>query len=63
MRTSVVSGSATAVIIRSGEQTMYGRISRAFVTRGSEIEFQRGIRRFGYMIMEVTFLLVLFSSS
>ncbi|MEM4521385.1 MAG: magnesium-translocating P-type ATPase [Candidatus Bathyarchaeia archaeon] len=60
MGTSVVSGSAMAVVVRTGEQTEYGRISRALAARGPETEFQRGIRRFGYMIMETTFLLVLF---
>ncbi|MEM0216672.1 MAG: magnesium-translocating P-type ATPase [Candidatus Bathyarchaeia archaeon] len=58
--TSVVSGSATAVVVRTGGRTEYGRISRALAARGPETEFQRGIRRFGYMIMETTFLLVLF---
>ncbi|MEM1555176.1 MAG: HAD-IC family P-type ATPase, partial [Desulfurococcaceae archaeon] len=60
MGTSVVSGSAMAVVVRTGGQTEYGRISRALAARGPETEFQRGIRRFGYMIMETTFLLVLF---
>ncbi|MEM1549270.1 MAG: magnesium-translocating P-type ATPase [Candidatus Methanomethylicia archaeon] len=60
MGTSVVSGSATAVVVRTGSRTEYGRISRALAARGPETEFQRGIRRFGYMIMETTFLLVLF---
>ncbi|MEM3662231.1 MAG: magnesium-translocating P-type ATPase [Sulfolobales archaeon] len=60
MGTSVVSGSATAVVVRTGGQTEYGRISRALAVRGPETEFQKGIRRFGYMIMEATFLLVLF---
>ncbi|MEM2163784.1 MAG: magnesium-translocating P-type ATPase [Candidatus Bathyarchaeia archaeon] len=60
MGTSVVSGSAMAVVVRTGGRTEYGRISRALAVRGPETEFQRGIRRFGYMIMETTFLLVLF---
>ncbi|MEM2169461.1 MAG: HAD-IC family P-type ATPase, partial [Candidatus Bathyarchaeia archaeon] len=60
MGTSVVSGSAMAVVVRTGGRTEYGRISRALAARGPETEFQRGIRRFGYMIMETTFLLVLF---
>jgi len=60
MGTSVVSGSAMAVVIRTGGRTEYGQISRTLAARGPETEFHRGIRRFGYMIMEVTFLLVLF---
>ncbi|MCX8171370.1 MAG: magnesium-translocating P-type ATPase, partial [Candidatus Bathyarchaeota archaeon] len=59
MGTSVIGGSAVAVVVRTGEQTEYGRISRALAARGPETEFQKGIRRFGYMTMEATFLLIL----
>ncbi|MBS7613978.1 magnesium-translocating P-type ATPase, partial [Candidatus Bathyarchaeota archaeon] len=60
MGTSVVSGSATAVVVRTGSSTEYGKIARRLVAREPETEFQRGIRSFGYMIMQVTFFLVLF---
>lgn len=60
MGTSVVSGTATAVVVRTGGHTEYGRISRRLAERKAETEFQRGIRGFGYMVMEITFLLVIF---
>jgi Mg2+-importing ATPase len=60
MGTSVVSGTGTAVVVWTGNQTEYGKIARALVTRIPETEFERGLRRFGYMIMQVTFLLVIF---
>jgi len=60
MGTSVVSGSATAVVVRTGGSTEYGRIVKRLVARRPETEFERGLRRFGYMIMQVTFLLVIF---
>jgi len=60
MGTSVVSGTATAVIVKTGNLTEYGRIAKRLVEREAETEFQRGIRNFGYMIMQVTFLLVIF---
>jgi len=60
MGTSVVSGSATAVVVKTGGFTEYGRIVKRIVERRPETEFERGLRRFGYMIMEVTFLLVFF---
>jgi Mg2+-importing ATPase len=60
MGTSVVSGTATAVVVRTGNLTEYGKIAKRLVVREPETEFQRGIRGFGYMIMQVTFLLVLF---
>ncbi|MDW8022702.1 MAG: magnesium-translocating P-type ATPase, partial [Nitrososphaerota archaeon] len=60
MGTSVVSGTATAVVVKTGSLTEYGKIARSLVEREPETEFQRGIRSFGYMIMQVTFLLVIF---
>ena len=59
MGNSVVSGTATAVVVKTGSLTEYGKIAKRLVEREAETEFQRGIRSFGYMIMQVTFLLVL----
>ncbi|MCA9772302.1 MAG: magnesium-translocating P-type ATPase [Myxococcales bacterium] len=56
--TSVVSGSARALIFATGGATEYGRISERLRLRPPETEFERGIRRFGYLLMEVTLLLV-----
>ncbi|MEM3693791.1 MAG: magnesium-translocating P-type ATPase [Candidatus Bathyarchaeia archaeon] len=60
MGTSVVSGTAIAVVVKTGSLTEYGKIAKRLVEREVETEFQRGIRSFGYMIMQVTFLLVIF---
>ncbi|MGA2768525.1 MAG: magnesium-translocating P-type ATPase [Candidatus Bathyarchaeia archaeon] len=60
MGTSVVSGSATAVVVKTGGFTDYGKIVKKLVERRPETEFERGLRRFGYLIMQVTFLLVVF---
>lgn len=60
MGTSVVSGSATAVVVKTGGSTEYGKIVKRIVERRPETEFEKGLKRFGYMIMEVTFLLVIF---
>lgn len=60
MGTSVVSGSGTAVVIRTGSLTDYGKIVKKLVERRPDTEFERGLRRFGYLIMQVTFLLVVF---
>jgi Mg2+-importing ATPase len=60
MGTSVVSGTAMAVIVKTGSLTEYGKIAKRLVEREVETEFQRSIRNFGYMIMQVTFILVLF---
>jgi len=58
--TSVVSGSATAVVLKTGPQTLFGDIAKRLTIRPEESEFERGIRRFGEMILRAVFFLVLF---
>jgi Mg2+-importing ATPase len=58
--TSVVSGTATAVVIKTGKFTEYGKIAQNLVAREPETEFERGLRRFGSLMMQITILLVLF---
>ncbi len=58
MGTHVVSGSAKAVVALTGTGTQFGRVSERLVLRPPETEFERGVRRFGYLLMEVTLLLV-----
>jgi len=58
MGTHVVSGSATVVIVRTGKDTEFGKISERLKLRPQETEFERGIRHFGYFLMEVTLVLV-----
>lgn len=60
MGTSVVSGSATAVVVRTGSKTEFGKIARKLIERAPETEFDRGLRKFGFLILQVIFLLVLF---
>ncbi|MGD0644514.1 MAG: magnesium-translocating P-type ATPase [Candidatus Bathyarchaeia archaeon] len=60
MGTSVVSGSATAVVARTGGSTEYGKIAKKLVARPPETEFERGVKGFSYLIMQVTFVLVVF---
>jgi Mg2+-importing ATPase len=59
MGTSVTNGTATAVITKTGSSTQYGEIVRKIVERKPETEFERGLRRFGFLIMQVTFILVI----
>jgi len=60
MGTSVVSGTATAVVLKTGGRTEYGKIAKRLVAKEPETEFERGIKGFGFLIMQVTFLLVIF---
>ncbi len=59
MGTHVVSGSAKAVVVCTGTETEFGNISERLKLRPPETEFERGVRRFGYFLMEITLLLVI----
>ncbi len=58
MGTSAVSGTAKAVIVSTGLQTEFGKVSQRLRFRPPETEFEHGVRHFGYMLMEITLLLV-----
>lgn len=60
MGTSVISGSATAIIVKTGRHTEFGKIASRLVSGKAETEFDRGIAKFGYLIMKATIFLVLF---
>lgn len=57
--TNIVSGNAKAIVIQTGENTIFGSISK---TASSTIEtaFERGIRDFGFFLMRITLTLALF---
>jgi len=59
MGTHVVSGSGKAVVIRTGKETEFGKIFERLKLRLPETEFERGVRRFGYLLMEITMVLVI----
>jgi Mg2+-importing ATPase len=59
MGTHVVSGSAKALVVNTGKQTEFGKVSERLKLRPEETEFERGIRRFGYFLMQVTLVLVM----
>jgi len=56
--THVTSGTATAVVVATGRATEFGGIAEKLRLRPAETEFEHGIRRFGYLLMEITLLLV-----
>ena len=60
MGTSIVSGTATAVVVRTGGSTEYGKIAQKLVEKAPETEFEIGTKKFGFLIMQVTFFLVMF---
>ena len=58
MGTHIVSGSAKALVTLTGKNTEFGKVSERLKLKPPETEFERGIRRFGYFLGEVTIFLV-----
>ena len=58
MGSHVVSGSGRAVVIHTGAGTSYGRIAARLGQPRPETEFERGVRRFGTLLLEMTLLLI-----
>jgi len=58
--TSVVSGTATALVVATGPATAFGDIAARLSMRPPETEFERGTRQFALLIMRTVFFLVLF---
>jgi len=59
MGTHVISGTGKAVVVKTGLATEFGAVSQRLSLRVPENEFESGIRHFGYLLMEVTLLLVI----
>jgi P-type Mg2+ transporter len=59
MGTHVVSGTAKALVVCTAAATEFGKVSASLRLRPPETEFERGVRRFGYLLMEVTLILVI----
>ncbi|WP_131110980.1 magnesium-translocating P-type ATPase [Sulfuricystis thermophila] len=61
MGSSVVSGTATILIERTGPATELGKIADSLDRSPPPTAFERGTRHFGMLIMRLTMLLVLFT--
>ncbi|MBY0530053.1 MAG: magnesium-translocating P-type ATPase [Rhabdochlamydiaceae bacterium] len=59
MGTHVISGIVKALVIQTGRQTEFGKVSERLKFRPPETAFENGVRHFGYLLMEVTLLLVI----
>ncbi|MHB0877637.1 MAG: magnesium-translocating P-type ATPase [Anaerolineae bacterium] len=58
MGTSVRSGSATLLVVRTGKATEFGHIAGRLELRPPETEFETGIRHFGGLLTQVTLVLL-----
>ncbi|MCL5986279.1 MAG: magnesium-translocating P-type ATPase [Actinobacteria bacterium] len=59
MGTHVVSGTAKAAVVLTGTDTEFGKVSERLRLKPPETEFEHGVRRFGYLLMEITLTLVI----
>ena len=59
MGAHVISGKAKAVVIKTGQHTEFGAISARLKSRMPETDFENGVRHFGYMLMEITLILII----
>jgi P-type Mg2+ transporter len=60
MGTSVVGGTATVLVCRTGARTSLGEISDTLALRPPATAFEIGIRNFGLLILRIAILMVLF---
>jgi Mg2+-importing ATPase len=58
MGTYVISGNGKAVVVKTGINTVFGKVSEGLKLRPAETEFERGIRKFGFLLMEVTLVMI-----
>jgi Mg2+-importing ATPase len=57
--TNVRSGTARVLVAATGRSTAFGAIAHRLALRAPETEFDRGIRRFGYLLTTAMLLMVL----
>ena len=55
----VVSGTGRALVVQTGAQTVFGEIAEQLRLRPPATEFERGLRHFGGMLIQITMLLVI----
>lgn len=58
--TSVETGSARAVILKTGAQTEFGKIAKTLAGPAMDSEFTQGVKSFSLMIMKITMFFVVF---
>ncbi|MEK7500258.1 MAG: magnesium-translocating P-type ATPase, partial [Patescibacteria group bacterium] len=59
MGTSVVTGFATAEVMQTGSRAEFGKIAERLSANEEETSFDRGLKEFSFLIMRLTFIMVL----
>lgn len=57
--TNIVSGNAKALVIKTGEETIFGSIAKS-ASGNIETTFEKGIKNFGFFLMKITLTLAIF---
>ncbi len=60
MGTSVRSGTATVLVVKTGRATVFGEVAARLKTPPPEPEFARGVRQFGYLLVQIMVVMVFF---
>lgn len=55
--TSIVSGTGKAIAVLTGKNTVFGTISESITRPAEETAFEKGIRKFGFLLMQITIVL------
>lgn len=58
MGTNVVSGSATAVIINTGDKTYFGSLSKSLVGKRAETSFDKGVNSVSWLLIRFMLIMV-----
>jgi len=58
--TSVRSGTATVLVVETGRRTAFGKVAARLGAQVPETEFAHGVRQFGYLLIRVVVILVVF---
>ncbi len=56
--TSLRSGTATLLVVRTGKDTVFGALAKRLVLRAPMTEFELGLKRFGYLLTRIMVVLV-----
>jgi Mg2+-importing ATPase len=59
MGSSVISGSALGLVVKTGSNTSFGEISKRLTVSRSETGFEKGIRQFTWLMIRLMIILVL----
>ena len=58
MGTNVVSGSASAMVVTTGNQTYFGSLSKAIVGKRAETSFDKGVNKVSYLLIKFMLVMV-----